>query len=291
MIKSMTGYSKSQVSEEGINVSVELKSLNGRYLDINCKLPRHLAYKELELREKIKLLIPRGTVSLIVNIDYEGNSQPFSLSEASYRHCYEEIDKMRKNLKIKDNIRLEHLLQFSDYIFKKDDSHNEELHWNLVIKALNICLKEIDKFRLREGKAIAKDFSIRIKNIAQKLDKIESISINQVPEERERLRQKIAQLFDSDEIDESRIQMEIVLIADKLDISEECLRLRSHIKYFLDEINSKDSAGRKINFILQEMVREINTIGSKSNNSDISHLVVQIKEELERIREQAQNIE
>jgi uncharacterized protein (TIGR00255 family) len=105
------------------------------------------------------------------------------------------------------------------------------------------------------------------------------------------LRQKIAQLFDSDEIDESRIQMEIVLIADKLDISEECLRMRSHIKYFNDEINSKDSAGRKINFILQEMNREINTIGSKANNSEISHLVVQIKEELERIREQAQNIE
>lgn len=287
----MTGFSKSQISEEGINVTVELKSLNGRYLDINCKLPRHLAYKELELREKIKLLIPRGTVSLIVNIDFDGISQPFSLSEASYKNCYDEIDKMRKNLKIKDNIRLEHLLQFSDYIFKKDESHNEELQWNLVIKALNVCLKEIDKFRIREGKVIAKDFSLRIKNIAQKLDKIESLSINQIPEERERLRQKIAQLFDSDEIDDSRIQMEIVLIADKLDISEECLRFRSHIKYFIDEINSKDSSGRKINFILQEMNREINTIGSKSNNSEISHLVVQIKEELERIREQAQNIE
>lgn len=287
----MTGFSKAQLSEKGINVTVELKSLNGRYLDISCKLPRHLAYREPELREKIKLLIPRGTVSIIINVDFDGNAQAFKLNENAYRNCYNEIETMRKNLKIKDSIRLDHLLLFTDYIFKKEDIQNEELQWDLVIKAVETCLKDIDKFRIREGKAIAKDFVARIKNIAQKLDKIELISINQLPEERERLRQKIAQLFDSDEIDESRIQMEIVLIADKLDISEECLRMRSHIKYFNDEINSKDSAGRKINFILQEMNREINTIGSKANNSEISHLVVQIKEELERIREQAQNIE
>jgi uncharacterized protein (TIGR00255 family) len=134
------------------------------------------------LREKIKLLIPRGTVSIIINVDFDGNAQAFKLNENAYRNCYNEIETMRKNLKIKDSIRLDHLLLFTDYIFKKEDIQNEELQWDLVIKAVETCLKDIDKFRIREGKAIAKDFVARIKNIAQKLDKIELISINQLPE-------------------------------------------------------------------------------------------------------------
>jgi uncharacterized protein (TIGR00255 family) len=145
--------------------------------------------------------------------------------------------------------------------------------------------------RIGEGTQILKDLQFRLKNVSSTLQKIEALGIKKIPLERERLRQKVAMLFDSDEIDEHRIQMELVLLADKLDISEECVRLNSHIKFMFESLKSKEPVGKKINFLLQEMNREINTIGSKANDTEISHLVVSAKEELERLREQIQNIE
>ena len=145
--------------------------------------------------------------------------------------------------------------------------------------------------KMNEGQQISKDMLARMKKIGGVIDKIESISTNKIPEEREKLRQRVAQLFDSDEIDEHRIQMELVLIADKLDISEECVRMRSHIKFFFETFKEQEPIGRKINFLMQEMNREVNTIGSKSNDTEIAHLVVAVKEDLERIREQVQNLE
>lgn len=145
--------------------------------------------------------------------------------------------------------------------------------------------------RKNEGKELAKDIRTRIKTIEERLDRIEERSMQRVPEERERLRARIAQLFESDEIDEQRLQLEILLLADKLDCSEEIVRLRSHIKFFLEALKSTEPVGRQLNFLLQEMHREINTIGSKANDAEISQLVVSVKEELERIREQVQNIE
>jgi uncharacterized protein (TIGR00255 family) len=145
--------------------------------------------------------------------------------------------------------------------------------------------------RFDEGKNIEKDILNRIKKIHAITDKIRALGLEKIPTEREKFRQKVAQLFEGDEIDEQRIYMEMILLADKLDISEECVRLESHFKLFYNSLKEKDSAGRKINFLMQEMNREINTIGSKANDSEISQLVISVKEELERVREQIQNIE
>jgi len=152
-------------------------------------------------------------------------------------------------------------------------------------------LKSLDKMKRDEGTKLSKDLQNRMKKIKNSVKEIETVGMARIPEERQKYREKIAQLFESDEIDEHRIQMEIVLIADKLDISEECVRMNSHIKYFFESFKTEEPIGRKINFLLQEMNREINTIGSKANNAQISHLVVSTKEELEIIREQIQNIE
>jgi len=149
----------------------------------------------------------------------------------------------------------------------------------------------MNKMRIKEGEQILKDMNARVKAVSKLVDVIESLGVKRIPAERERLRQKIAMLFESDEIDEHRIQMELVLIADKLDFSEECVRLKSHIKFWFESIKEKDPVGKKLSFMLQEMNREINTIGSKCNDPEISMKVVTVKEELEKIREQVQNIE
>ncbi len=166
-----------------------------------------------------------------------------------------------------------------------------EREWKVVVKAVRAALASLDTMRKNEGKELAKDIRARIKTIEERLDRIEERSMQRVPEERERLRSRIAQLFESDEIDEQRLQLEILLLADKLDCSEEIVRLRSHIKFFLEALKSTEPIGRQLNFLLQEMQREINTIGSKANDAEISQMVVSVKEELERIREQVQNIE
>jgi uncharacterized protein (TIGR00255 family) len=165
------------------------------------------------------------------------------------------------------------------------------MQWKIAAKAIQSALASLDTMQKNEGKEILRDMRDRLKIIEETLDKVEEMGMKRIPEERERLRARVAQLFESDEIDEQRLQLEIVLLADKLDISEECVRLRSHMKFMNDAMRTGEGNGRQMNFMLQEMNREINTIGSKANDATIARMVVAVKDELERIREQVQNIE
>ena len=183
------------------------------------------------------------------------------------------------------------VLVFSNQFQKLNNEVDEEFQTKLLMKAVREAVKNLETMRKREGAQISKDIFTRMKKIQDTVKKIEISGAERIPQEREKLRQRVAQLFESDEYDEQRIQMEMVLLADKLDISEECVRLNSHFKFFHESLKGNDSPGRKINFLLQEMNREINTIGSKINDANISQMVVVVKEELERIREQFQNIE
>ena len=291
MIKSMTGFSKSEAREKGISVAVEIKSLNGKYHEISCRIPKSISHREFEIREIIKDSIPRASVFVNISIEYDGSAVPFKFNEEAARACYNSLRALQSKMKIRGEINFENLLHFSDVFYQKDREDNSELEWKLVKNAIKEALKSHDKMRIGEGTQILKDLQFRLKNVSSTLQKIEALGIKKIPLERERLRQKVAMLFDSDEIDEHRIQMELVLLADKLDISEECVRLNSHIKFMFESLKSKEPVGKKINFLLQEMNREINTIGSKANDTEISHLVVSAKEELERLREQIQNIE
>ena len=180
---------------------------------------------------------------------------------------------------------------FSDHFRDTKDNENVAAYWRVTKRALRAAINNVEAMRKREGTQLAKDIKSRLSGIKKNVDKIESLSTARVPEEREKLRMRVAQLFESDEIDEQRLQMEMVLLADKLDISEECVRLHSHLTYFNNIMRAKGSSGKKMNFLVQEIYREINTIGSKANDANISQIVVNVKEELERIREQVQNIE
>ncbi len=291
MIRSMTGFSKAEVNENGINAVIEIKSLNGKNLDISARLPRNLNHKEIELREILKKNINRGTISININLSRSDGSQYFSFNSEAAKACYDSLNEFRKEMKFKEAVKFEHIIHFANSFPPVETVDESDKEWEVVMKALKNAVINLNKMKTAEGQQISKDISARMLKIQATIEKIEAISINKIPEEREKLRMKIAQLFDSDEIDEHRIQMELVLIADKLDISEECVRMRSHIKFFFESFKEAEPIGRKLNFLMQEMNREVNTIGSKSNDTEIAHLVVATKEELERIREQVQNLE
>lgn len=291
MIKSMTGFSKNEATDQGVTAIVEMKSLNGRYLEMNIRMPRGLQHKEFEVRDAIRKVVGRGTMQVNISLEFDNTATSLNLNQDIAKQTFESLNELKKDLKLRDAVKLEHLLHFSNLFMEKEENEDEALQMRVIKRALNSALNSLDSMRKKEGLNILKDVQNRINTIEKTTNTIENLGIKRIPEERERLRQRIAQLFESDEIDEQRLQTEMVLLADKLDISEECVRLNSHIKFFKEQLDSKQSEGRKINFLLQEMHREINTIGSKINDAEVSQLVVGVKEELERIREQIQNIE
>lgn len=291
-MKSMTGYSKVEHEEKGIKAVVELKSLNGRFLDFSFRLPKSLSHKEIEIREIIKGYVVRGTVFIQIITEFDPSIKPFLLNQRVAEDIYNSLVGLAKKLKIRQQISISDILAFPNYLLVADNlNYDNELEWNVVRKALQNAVKELDRTRLEEGKNIYRDISERVKKIENHLKKIVEISNGRVDREREKFRNRIAQLFNSDEIDEQRIQMEILILANKLDISEETSRLSSHLKFLRETIRAKEPVGQKIGFILQEVNREFNTIASKADDTTISHLVVNAKEEIEKIREQVQNIE
>ncbi len=287
----MTGFAKKEFSESGKTICVEVKSLNGRFLELKCRLPKEHSYRELEIRDLVKDAITRGTININVTIDGNGEGKPASINLDSAAQILANLKEMKTKLKIKDEIKLDHILSLASSMSTEQVEGESEEMWAAVKKTTVEALKALNKMRTKEGEQIQKDMNARIKAVSKLVDTIESLGVKRIPAERERLRQKIAMLFESDEIDEHRIQMELVLIADKLDFSEECVRLRSHIKFWFESLKEKDPVGKKLSFMLQEMNREINTIGSKCNDAEISSKVVIVKEELEKVREQVQNIE
>jgi uncharacterized protein (TIGR00255 family) len=293
MVKSMTGFSKVEAGEKGCIVSVELKSLNGRYLEFNIKLNRNITNKELEIREIVKRKINRGSVYINISFEFDEKVLPAEINIRKAEKYFRSLKKLKSSLKLKDEISMENLLHFSDNFLFQPDSEQAELEWKLAKSSLIKAVIELDRMRIEEGRQIAADIKRRIKIISDTLEKVDALGIDKIPTERDRLRARVAQLFESDEIDEHRLQMELVLLADKLDFSEECVRMRSHIKFFneLMKLKNNNPVGKKVNFLLQEMNREVNTIGSKCNDAEISQYVVLLKEEIEKIREQIQNIE
>ncbi len=289
----MTGFGTGEATSDGVSVSVEIRSLNSRFLEIFSNLPKKFYFKDFEMRELVKSKMSRGKINIAVSIEY-GASTANTAVKANLQLAeayYNQLQEIRKHLKIKDAVRLEDVLQFSD-IFKNTESDDSaEKEWQLVAKAMTVALDKLNNMRVQEGRELSRDLQNRMQTIEKNVGRIEQMAQDRIPMERQKLREKVAKLFENDEVDPQRLEMEIVMLADKLDISEECVRMRSHIKFFLEALKDKEQAGRKINFLLQEMNREVNTMGSKANDATLAQIVVGAKEELERIREQVQNVE
>ncbi len=292
MIASMTGYGHGLAARAGITVTVEVRSVNSRFLEVTARLPRSLSIRENEVREIIRKRASRGKITLLVSVEREtANDLPLKINVPAAKAYYKLLSQLRKSVKLREPVKLEHLLRFSEVIETQEIDNSDDGEWEILQEALGQALENLSAMRMQEGGELKKDFVRRINSLEQTIGTIETLSREQLPNERTRLRERIQQLLENQSVDEGRLELEVAMLADRLDVTEECVRFRSHNKFFLEALNNGEPAGRKLNFLVQEMNREVNTIGSKSSASEISHLVVGVKEELEKIREQLQNIE
>lgn len=293
MIRSMTGFGRAQATKNGIQVTVEVKTLNSRYLDITMRLPQVLQDKELAVKELVQKSLTRGKINLSVYVD---RSETGELNKTFSPELLKGYSKMLEQIKFQANISepitMRDLLSIDDiFIRKEEDEETIKSIWDLAKKATNDALERTNEMRLREGTELRNDLASQIEVILVVLEKVKVASEKRAPELRRRLTDRIQLLVTDENLDKDRLELEVALIIDKMDINEETVRLQAHLKFFMDALDSDDVVGRRLNFLSQEINRELNTIGSKANDSEIAHHIVLAKEKLEQIREQVQNIE
>lgn len=291
MISSMTGYGKGYIQEKDISVESEIKSLNNRYLDLSLRLPKFLASKEFEIREKVKNRIKRGKIYLSVSIRKGDLEEKFNeVDPVAVKYAMKLLKDIRKASGLKNKISFSDLMIFQNMLFREDEEQagTEML---LIEKAIDLAIDEMNKMREAEGYQLEKDIRNRVNNIDNVVSKIERIKEESLQTYFEKFKEKAKQLTKDIVDNDQRLFTELAILSERYDVTEECVRLKSHIKMFLDTLDRSDDAGRRLNFILQEMNREANTINSKAIAADISHSGIYIKEEIEKIREQIQNIE
>ncbi|MBM3162105.1 MAG: YicC family protein [Chlorobi bacterium] len=295
MLESMTGYGSAEKVENGLRILAELRSVNNRFAEISVKLPRQLSNYELDIRDLVRSRFQRGKISVFVQVQAERDRHiPVVVNPDRVKAYRDLLETVRHEAGIETPVSLEHLLKFSE-IFDTESrtEENSELLWSLVRSVLPDAVEALKTMRRREGEELSRDFAARIAVIEATLADISRLAQENLEQTRMRLAAKVESVAGRDiAYSRERLEMELVLAADKLDITEELTRFACHNKFFLEELHNHESGtGRKLNFLLQEQLREANTIASKSQNADISQLIVHIKEELEKIREQLQNIE
>jgi len=287
----MTGYGVGRVKSEDGECLAEIKSLNNKYCDINIKNNFQSLEIEQKMEKIIKNRVSRGKINILVKVENYGlTEEKIILNEEIADSYYKNLKTLKNKYKLKDEIGIDSILKFKD-IFKIVREEESAKMWFLVEKATNIALDSLLKMREREGKVLVADIRKRVKKIQKLIDKIEKYSKSSPLEYKDNFLRKIKDLTDGLNIDEGRIELEAAIFAEKTDITEEIIRLKSHLIQFDDLLNSDESVGRKMDFLTQEINREVNTIGSKTNDIEVTSLVVLLKSELEKIREQARNIE
>ncbi len=293
LISSMTGYGLGEFENQLYRFKVEIKSVNHRYNDITVKMPRHIGYLEESIKKSIKEKISRGKVDVYINLEYVEDSAIDVKVDIPLAKSYKSaLNELVRELGLEDNIRLNNILGMSDVVTTERKDVDEDLITQSLGNALNIALENIIHMRFIEGKELKKDILIKLDNIEENLRIIEDRAPMVVLEYRDKLKDRIKDLLEGNiELDEDRLSNEVAFFADKSSIDEEIVRLKSHIKQFKSILDEEDSIGRKLDFLIQELNREINTIGSKANDIVIAKYVVEVKAELEKIREQVQNIE
>ena len=293
MIRSMTGYGKQSLNIDGREYQIEIKSVNHRYLDINIKMPKTLSYLEEAVKKEISEKIKRGKVDVFIT--YENNSKEgrnITINKELARLYIEQLKELAEEEKISSNIEVMEIAKFPDILTIKADEEDEKIKQE-IIQVTTEATNKIVEMKAIEGEKIAQDLLQRISKIENKIMEISSKSTGLIEEYVVKLEKRIQEILKTEEIDKSRIAQEVVIYADKCSIQEEITRLKSHIYQFRNLItnNQNETIGKKLDFIIQEMNRETNTIGSKANNLEITNGVIDIKTEIEDIREQIQNIE
>lgn len=285
MIYSMTGFGKALVQLPLKKITVEIKSLNSKNLDLSVRLPQPYKEKELEIRNVIAQQLERGKVECSVFIEVTGEETSATLNAPIVR-AY--IAQMKNIIPDADATELMKMAVRMPDALKVERCELDEQEWNEIVKVLNQALVNINEFRRQEGEKLGNDFVNRVSSIRSSMKEIEGYEEDRIKTVKDRLLQNLKELEVN--IDESRYAQEVVYYIEKLDINEEKVRLTNHLDYFIETMNANEHAGRKLGFIAQEMGREINTMGSKSNHAEMQKLVVKMKDELEKIKEQVLNI-
>ncbi|WP_327019052.1 YicC/YloC family endoribonuclease [Croceibacter atlanticus] len=284
MIQSMTGFGKSTLQLPTKKISIEIKSLNSKSLDLNARMPNQYREKELDMRKLIASSLMRGKVDFSLYIETTSDDTTSAINSEVVKSYMQQL----KQVVASDDTELLKMAIKMPDALKTVREEIDETEYDSILNTLKEALVEINRFRTDEGKALEDDFNLRISNIKNLLEEVIKTDPDRINQVKERLRKGIEELKES--VDENRFEQELVYYIEKYDITEEKTRLDNHLSYFTETINSADSNGKKLGFISQEIGREINTIGSKSNYAPMQQLVVQMKDELEKIKEQLLNV-
>lgn len=292
MLKSMTGYGRYECLAEGKKILVEIRSVNQRFTDYNIKIPRHLGFMEEKVRSFASEKITRGKVDIYISVEnYDEADKDIILNTALAQNYIDVLKQLRDTFELKDDITVMGVARYTDIFKTERREEDQDKAWNEVKTVMAQALDEFVAMREREGERIEKDLVLRVEYMKTLCEQIERRSPQTVEEYRNKLYTKIKEVLEDREIDEGRVLTEVAIFADKVAVNEETVRLGSHFEEFYNIINSGEPAGRKLDFLIQEINREVNTIGSKAQDIEIAKLVVELKGEVEKLREQIQNIE
>ncbi len=291
-MKSMTGFGRAKLEKNNRIYSIEIKSVNHKYSDISIKLPKSLNYLEDSIKKQISSKVARGKIDVFVTFEnYSEQGKEVVINEELVKEYMEKFKLLAEKNNLSMNIPVTEITKLPDVLTLKETEEEEDTIQNELLECLEQAIHNFIEMRTIEGNKIKEDLKARINKVECDVQKISEYSTGLVQEYVVKLEERIKEILKTDVVDQSRLAMEVVLFADKCSVEEELTRLKSHIEQFRTLINSEGTIGKKIDFLLQEMNRETNTMGSKSGSLDITNLVVNIKTELEDIREQIQNIE
>lgn len=292
MIKSMTGFGRSEVSNKDRKITVEMKSVNHRYCDISIKLPKKLGFFEVSIRNLLKKYIGRGKVDVYISYeDYTENTVCVKYNSDLAQEYYDNLVKISEEFGIENDIRTTVLSRYPDVFTLEEQTIDEAKLWELVEEAVKNAAEAFVETRIAEGENLRLDLVTKLNNMAKLVDFVEERSPEIVGEYRSRLLAKVTELLQDTKVDESILLTEVTVYADKICVDEETVRLMSHIDNMINTLNESDNVGRKLDFIAQEMNREANTILSKISDIEITNKAIDLKTEIEKVREQIQNIE
>lgn len=284
----MTGFGKASKEFTNKTVSVEIRSLNSKGVDLNLRLSSTFRDKEHEVKSEITRLLERGKIDLSVYIENKIEEAPVQINSALAKQYYEQVKNLARELNEPTDHILSYVLKMPD-VLKSERKEPDENEWKEISSVILLAIEELNKFRTDEGRSIEKDFETRIGNIQTCLNKITDMDAGRVQSVRERITRNLNEVIGQDKIDKNRFEQELIFYIERLDINEEKVRLKTHLDYFIKTMK-EPAGGRKLNFIAQEIGREINTIGSKANDAAMQKMVVEMKDELEKIKEQTNNV-
>lgn len=291
-ISSMTGYGRSERAFPGLRIAAEIRTVNNRFCDIGMKFPRELNPMEVDIREHIRGKVTRGRVNILITVDWDPSEEmTLQLDSEAAKICHRKLVDLSRELDGTTTVTLSQLLHFSDYFTKVPEKSISDSLQEQVLSVIDEAVERLNEMRRTEGISLAEDLLKRIERVDRFRAKIKALAAEQPKMQMEKIQERLQQLVTSGPLDPGRLEQEMALLADRLDITEECVRLESHCRRFVETLQGDEPVGKKLGFLLQELNREANTISSKSASADISHLAVDLKEEIERIREQVQNLE